>query len=320
MSTLLPVFVTVCLPILAIVFLGWTLDRKFDFDLRTLVRLNIYLFVPAFILVRLSSSEIPGRTGSFVMFFTVCVICSMAILSWGISLIRRDPPHERAGLQLGTMIYNSGNWGIPLLSLAFPEKGGVLQVFVLATMNLTTFTIGVFLASSSNENHTGSILAKLAPVLRQPSIYAIALALVIRQFGIPLDSVAFVWKPLNYLADGLIGFALITLGVQLSKTRPPRLVGRLGWALGIRLLAGPAIAICLTWIFGVTGTLAAILILGSASPTAVNTALLAHELGADSRFAAATVYYSTLLATITVSLLLTILRCGWIPWASISAT
>jgi predicted permease len=47
----------------------------------------------------------------------------------------------------------------------------------------------------------------------------------------------------------------------------------------------------------------------------VNTALLAHEFKADARFAAAAVLYSTLLAAVIVTLLLAVLRAGWIPWA-----
>ena len=34
---------------------GWLLDRKFRLDLTTLVKLNIYFFVPAFIFVRVSA-------------------------------------------------------------------------------------------------------------------------------------------------------------------------------------------------------------------------------------------------------------------------
>lgn len=310
------IFLTICLPILVLIGAGWWLDRWFDFDLRTLVKLNIYLFVPVFIFVRLSTSTIPGKTGVQVMLFTVCVIVCMSAISWLVAKLYRYSPADRAGLQLGTMIYNSGNWGLPLLTLAFPGEGGVIQVFVLATMNLTTFTAGVFLAHSAHKDpqrNPQPWFLHLLPILKQPSIYAIALAILLRVFGNPLVDIEPIWKPLNYIASGLVGFALITLGVQLSKTRPPKPIGRLGWALGIRLLGGPAVAIVLVWLFNIEGTLAPILIVGAASPTAVNTALLAYEFGADSRFAAAVVYYSTLVAALVVALLLTLLKLGWIP-------
>ncbi len=305
------IFVDVCLPILVLVGLGWGLDRLFGLNLKTLVKLNLYLFVPAFILVRLSTSNLSGATGAKVVAFTLCVILSMGALSWVACAVRRRPPGERYAMKLSTMIYNCGNWGIPLMTLAFSELGPVVQVFVLATMNLTSFSLGVVLANAGSEERKGWF----RPILKQPSPYAILIALLLRATGNPLEPIHFVWTPLNSLADGLVGFALLTLGVQLSQTKPPPPRGNLGISLIIRLLGGPLVAAALTWVFGFRGEIAAILILGAAGPTAVNTALLAHEFKADARFAAAAVLYSTLLAALVVTVLLAVLRAGWIPWA-----
>ena len=323
MALLIEIFRDVCLPVAVLFGIGWGLDRKFRLDLDTLIKLNLYLFVPAFIFVRLSESSLGGWQGLRIVGFTLCVIFGMALLSILVSRIRGAGRAERVGLQLATMFYNSGNWGIPLMALAFPATGPVVQVFVLMTMNVSTFSIGLFLASSQMDGEgsdTGRVQGRIGwrkflPMLRQPSLYAIALALLMKQFGNPLAEVEFIWKPLGYLANALVAFALITLGVQLSKTRPPRVGGSLAWVLAIRLLAGPLLAIGLTRIFAFDPTTAAILILGAASPTAVNTALLAHEFKADSRFAAAAVFYSTLLATVVVTILLAILRAFWLASA-----
>ncbi len=311
MAVFLDIFLSVCLPILVLAGLGWGLDRIFDLDLKTLVKLNIYLFVPAFILTRLSSSNLESETGLAVVGFTLAMIIAMGLISWAVSAATGLTPARRYAMKLSTMIYNCGNWGIPLMTLAFGVQGGVIQVFVLATMNVASFSIGVILANAGNEGRKGWLI----PILKQPSPWAVATALTMRYFGNPLEDVTFVWIPLSYLADALIAFALITLGVQLAKTKPPTIRGSLGHALIIRLLGGPAVAMLFTWWFGFEGTIAAILILGAAAPTAVNTALLAHEFNADSRFAAAAVFYSTLAASIVVTALLAMLRAGWIPWA-----
>ncbi|MEM7601963.1 MAG: AEC family transporter [Verrucomicrobiota bacterium] len=311
MLVFLDIFLSVCLPILLLAGLGWGLDRIFDLDLKTLVKLNIYLFVPAFILTRLSSSNLESETGFAVVGFTILVIISMGLISWAVSASTGLRAAQRYSMKLSTMIYNSGNWGIPLMTLAFGELGGVIQVFVLATMNVTSFSLGVFLANAGNENRKGWLL----PILKQPSPWAVAIALTLRHFGNPVEAVTFVWVPLSYLADALIAFALVTLGVQLSKTKPPAVRGPLAYALVIRLIGGPAVAALFTWCFSIEGTVAAILIVGAAAPTAVNTALLAHEFDADSRYAAAAVFYSTLAASIVVTGLLAVLRAGWIPWA-----
>ncbi|MDF1825058.1 MAG: AEC family transporter [Verrucomicrobiales bacterium] len=311
MAVFFDIFLSVCLPILVLAGLGWGMDRIFDLDLKTLVKLNIYLFVPAFILTRLSSTTLEGGTGLAVVGFTIAVILTMGAMSWIVSAATEISPAQRYSMKLSTMIYNCGNWGIPLMTLAFGELGGVIQVFVLATMNVTSFSLGVILANAGSRDRKGWLL----PILKQPSPWAVAFALTFRHFGNPIEEVNFIWVPLDYLANALIAFALITLGVQLSKTKPPGIRGPLGHALLIRLIGGPAAAILFTWWFGFDGPVAAILILGAAAPTAVNTALLAHEFTADSRFAAAAVFYSTLAASIVVTAILTVLRAGWIPWA-----
>ncbi|MCB1233721.1 MAG: AEC family transporter [Verrucomicrobiae bacterium] len=310
---LLPILRDVCLPILLVTGVGWLADRRLGLNLQTLVRLNLYVFVPVFIFVRLTTSDLSDRVGAQVIGFTLLVIGAMALASWAVARSRR----ERLSLQLATMFYNSGNWGIPLMTLAFSDLGPVVQVFVLATMNVTTFTIGLFLASS-HDGEDGSrppAWRRLLPVLRQPSLYGIAAALICRRLGNPLEDVVFIWKPLLYLADALVAFALVTLGAQLSQTRPPRIEGALARALLIRLLGGPLTAAGLTLLFGFHGEFAAILILSAASPTAVNTALLAHEFKGDTRFASAAVFYSTLLAAGVVTGLLGAMRGGWLPWA-----
>jgi malate permease and related proteins len=85
-------------------------------------------------------------------------------------------------------------------------------------------------------------------------------------------------------------------------------VGRLSWALGLRLLAGPVVAALLCHGFGFHGEEALVLILSAAFPTAVNIALLAHEFQADPQFAAAVVFYSTLASMVTVTCLIAVLR------------
>ncbi len=305
----------VCLPLMLLFGIGWFIDRRFSIDLNTLVKLNLYLFVPAFIFVRVSSSTLPGAEGGKVVGLTLCVIGLMAAASWLVTSLRGESSQARTSLQLSTMFYNSGNWGIPLMALAFGEHGTVLQVFVLMTMNVTTFSVGIFLAGSHSSLPGTSRWKHFLPMLRQPSLYAIFLALLMRSLGNPLANVAFIWAPLNYLADALVAFALITLGVQLSKTKPPAIGGRLAWALGLRLLGGPVAALGLTWLFGFRGEAAAILIIGAASPTAVNTALLAHEFQADSRFVSAVVFYSTLAAVVVVTLWLALVKAGMVPWA-----
>jgi malate permease and related proteins len=203
-------------------------------------------------------------------------------------------------MQMAAMFYNSANYGIPLMTLAFPQVGAVFQVFIVLVQNLTTFTVGLFLANSAHRSGWRALL----PMLRQASIWAIIAAIAVRLAHVPVQQWRWLWVPLGYFSDGLVAMALITLGVQLSKTEHRQPLGRISWALALRLLIGWA----LVPLFGFTGEIARIMIVSTSFPTAVNTALLAHEFKADAHFAAAAVFYSTMASMFTVTLLVALVR------------
>jgi predicted permease len=301
---LLQVFAQVLLPIFVMIAIGWVLDRRFNLDLNTLVKLNISLFVPAFVFVRIVESDVSGGMAARVIVFTITMIASMFLLGALIGRLNGYGIKETRALQIAAMFYNSGNYGIPLMTLAYPVLGPVLQVFVILVQNLSNFTIGLFLVAPAGESRT----RRLFYTLRQVSVWAVALGVLSRQLGIPVRAWPWLWVPLQYLAAGLVGVALVTLGAQLSKTSHNQPWRRLSWALGLRLAVGPAVAFALVPVFGFHGEAAAVMVLSSSFPTAVNTALIAHEFKADAHFAAAAVFYSTLLSVITVTVLIALLR------------
>jgi predicted permease len=258
------VFSQVLLPILVMIGCGWLLDRRSGVDLQTMVRLNLYLFVPAFIFYEVASSRLTGELIVRIVLFTLAIVASMGVLSLLLGRFLGYRREETRALQLATMFYNSGNYGVPLMALAYPATGPLLQAFVVVTQNVSTFTIGLFLASSARRSGWRALL----PMLRQVSLWAVFSALLVRTFGIPVQSWKWLWVPLEYFHGALVGIALVTLGVQLSKATVRPGFARLSWALGLRLLGGPLIAAALVPLFGFTGEVAAVMILSTSFPTA----------------------------------------------------
>jgi malate permease and related proteins len=308
MSMVLTLFMEVCLPLVVVAGTGWLMDRRFKLHLESMVKLNLYLMVPAFIFVRLLDTPVGGREALWIIVGAVSVMLSCGVLSLLCSKTLRLPLETGKAHALASMLGNAGNFGIPLITLAFGEAAGAVQVYVLVTANVSMFTFGVFLANvKADGGWRGHHMALLA-TLRQPSIYAVMAAMICKALGLPVQSVGWLWEPLEIMASCLVGFALLTLGVQLSQTKPAALRPPLLSALAIRLLGAPLIAWGVTWLLPVPDATAAVLILAAGAPTAVNTALLAHEFGGDREFATASVFYSTLLSLITVTFTLTLLK------------
>jgi len=302
------IFLEICLPIIVLMAAGWGIDRKFKLDLNTMVRLNLYLLVPCFIFVRIYGSDATIRRDGPIVLFTL----TMLALLFGLCALagRRLPAAQRKSMMLA-MFYNCGNFGIPLVALAFGKEAQRIQVFALLAMNISTFSVGLLIAAAQGGGDGAegrSRRATLLLLLRQPSIYAITAAFVCKALPIgDLREVPWVWTPLEFAASALIGFALITLGVQLSKTRPSAIRLPVVLTLAIKLLIAPLVAWPLTRLFGFDATTSAVLIAGTSAPTAINTALLAHEFKGDSQFAASAVFYSTVLSVVTVTIVLALL-------------
>jgi predicted permease len=301
------ILLDVCAPIFLIVGAGWLMDRKFKLHLETLVKLNIYLMVPAFIFTRMVSAELGGTEALRIAGFTLGTIALMFAGSVIAAKLFRVRPAERQALSLATMFYNCGNYGLPLVTLAFGNQAAAVQIFVLATMNISTYTVGLFLAQAHGDS-PGKHRRALMRVLRQPTIYALLAGLSCRGLGLEVQDWIWLWQPFDLIQAGLIGFALVTLGVQMSQTKPAAFRAPLWSAIVLRLLISPALAVLLVMAFGFSREVSASLILAAAAPTAVNTALLAHEFGGDVSFATSAVYYSTLISLLTTPALVYALK------------
>ena len=75
-------------------------------------------------------------------------------------------------------------------------------------------------------------------------------------------------------------------------------------AILLRLLGAPAVMFLLVWLFGMEGTAAKVLVIGSSVPVAVNSAILAIEYKNEPELAARAVFWSTLACGVTLSVVI----------------
>ncbi|MCU9615183.1 AEC family transporter [Caldibacillus lycopersici] len=287
----------IILPVFVLIGVGFILQKKFQLNIQTLTKLNIYFVVPGFIFVRLYQTELSFSLFSKVFLFIFFYICILFTVSRVFAKIMRLENGKKTTFSNSVIFFNSGNYAVPVNDLVF--KGDPfamsIQVIVLALQNIFTFSYGIF---SLQSLRIGKLRAALG-YLKMPVLYAMLLALVFNLWNVPLPS--FIWVPANYIADAMIGIALITLGAQVARIKIKSGLANVSWSLFIRLLLGPAIAFLIIWVFGLEGTFAQALFIASSTPTAVNSAIIAEEYDNYPEFAAQIVMYSTLFSSITVS-------------------
>jgi hypothetical protein len=302
----------------------------------TLTRLNFYFVIPAMVYGALVTSPLTGAQIGAVVLFSLLALVLQFVLTVLSAVVFGVPKDLRRALIMTTIFNNSGNYGFPMQDLAFrgplsstganpaspPEavplnlQAMSLQVFVVIVQNISGFTLGVVLAAGGREGrHWRSIVREIA---RFPAIYVLMAALLTIQvrdwLGDDAPRVAEALRPfwivIEYMRGAFIAVALCTLGAQLAVVRPAHRDYPVRLSVLLRLLAGPAAGLGLIYLLGLHGFLAQVLLLSTATPTAVNCALLCLEFDNHPDYAANAVFFSTLLSPLTVTLVIFLARGG----------
>ncbi len=278
--------------------LGYLVQKRVGLDLPTLTRLNFYVFVPAFLFVNIYESKLTAAQLSRIALHFAVFFCVILILAWGAATLFGLSERMKRALTASVIFYNSGNYGIPVAQLAFGGATLPLQVQAAMVMlqNITTFTVGVFIIAGGRGGRRRDTLLE---IFKLPMIYVLALAGLMRYFGLvplaPLNTA------LHFLSGALVPVAVVTLGAQMAGLEVPRFGRALTLSLLLRLVISPIIGFALVWALNIKGLLGESLMVSTCFPTAVNSALLALQFDNEPEFAAAAVFYSTLVSTLTVS-------------------
>ena len=276
---------------------GFIVQKRLGLDIKSLTRLNFWIFIPAFLFVRIVESKLTSRQMFEIVVHFTLVLAIMAVVTWQAARLVGAQDRLRRAMTSAVLFYNAGNFGVPAATLAFGGAGDSIQALVVMLQNTTNFTIGLALHAGGREG--AHWRENVRDMLRLPMIHTLALALLWRASGwtmpFPLDNA------LHYLANGLVPIALITLGAQMATLKSYRFRREMALSLFLRLVFAPLLAFALVRVMGIGGILAKSLIVAASFPTAVNSALIAIEYDNEPDYSAAVVFYSTLASVFTVS-------------------
>ncbi|MFH5181930.1 AEC family transporter [Paenibacillus sp. TAB 01] len=292
------------IPLTVMIALGAWLYRAFKLDIRTLSKLNFYLFSPAIVFKMLYESELTvallGKTLLFFLFY----FAAMYLLVELVMKLRGYQGGMVTAMRNSIMFYNSANYAIPLNQLVFVGDAFTLsvQMIIMMMQSLLPNTYGIYSVNAHKRNPKES----LRTILSMPIIYVIPVAFLMRGLHVPVPES--LYAPINYISDAFIATALITLGVQL---------GSMTWRLRfsdvllsnvLRLLVGPVVSFAIVWLMGIHGVMAQALVLSSSVPTSLSTVLLAVEYDNEPEFSSQVVFSSTIFSIFTVTLVIYLMR------------
>ncbi len=298
MGLFLNILTEITLPIIALVALGWAVQPRLKFDVSTLNRLQIYIFLPIFLIHSLSSADIPLQEVWPTAWFTVVQFIVLTIIGWGIAAALRFPESLRPIIALTVSFPNSGNFGIPLAQLAFPADYILHQAVIVSLHSILIVTIGYWMLVGRGMS-SGALSRSL---FQTPLIPSVALGLVLKGLELPLPNIVTV--PMALMSSAFVPLALFALGAQLAGNRSKMDLNTIGISIVFSMILSPVLTWGLAAGFGFTGTLADLLIVAAAAPVGVLLAVFCAEYKKHGETASAIVFVSTVLSPLFAS--------GWI--------
>jgi len=291
-------------PLSLLIALGVILQKSFQLDIKTLSKLNFYLFSPAIMFQMLYESQLSFKVMSQVLlFFFVFFFASFGLVEI-VMRIRGYKGGMRSAMRNSVIFYNSANYAIPLNQLVFVGDPFTLsiQIIIMMMQSLIPNTYGVYAVNA----HRQKLKDTLKTILSMPVIYVIPIALIMRGFHIPVPQPLYI--SIDYIAKGFIATALTTLGVQLGSMKWQLKLKDVAISNFLRLCAGPLLGFLIVWAFGFEGDMAKALILSCAVPTSLSSVLLAVEFDNEPEFSSQAVFSSTVFSIFTVTFVIYLLQ------------
>jgi predicted permease len=303
---LIRAFIDVLLPIVVVVLVGYVLKRYLPIDTRSLNRMSMYALSPALIFITIIKIQIPGTEVLRISLTSVAVCLGSGLIAYVIARLRKTDAPSTAALLLTTMFMNSGNYGLPTAQFAFGQAGldRALLFFIAQAIMAQTLTIAIAQAGQTNWQ-TG-----FKQILKMPPIYAVASALLLRWWGVSLDTpnvLGSLLHGIDLISQATLPLLLMLLGMQLAQETVIEDVPLTRITVIIRLFASPLIAYGVAVALQLDALATNVVVLQASMPTAVNMVLYSLEFNARPKFVAGTVVITTLLSVVTLTILLTVM-------------
>ncbi len=189
MGELLSILVNISLPILLLIATGYGFQKIFKTDVRTFIKLQIYLLVPGMVFIRILESGFTMSVFFTVAAYTALLMIGLFAISRLYSAIARFPRSTRNATANLMMLINTGNYGFPLIDLVFLSNpiATASQLIIVLLQNITSSTVSVYQASAGRVPGRKALLN----ILRMPVLYAMVLGAIVRL--VPLISPKWSW-------------------------------------------------------------------------------------------------------------------------------
>jgi predicted permease len=313
--SLLGIFATAILPIVAIAAAGFVLGRARDVDADPLNTVTVYVLVPALVFHSLATTSLGGGTLASVAVGVFLFTGVMALLASGTGRALGEAEPILGSFVLVSIFSNAGNYGIPVSEFAFGSVGRSTAVVYIVAQSVAMYTLGVYLAARGDGEDWRSGMRAIFAI---PLIYTVVAALAARSLGVVPAADTAAMETLKLVGDSSIPVMLVILGIELADTDYSAAAVRVTPAVALKMLVAPVIAVAIAMVVGFQNTtVARVFVLECSMPAAVTTLILTGEFSGAApegmeatEFAGTAIFLSTVVSVPLLTGLIALLQSG----------
>lgn len=262
----------------------------YSFPTSFVSRLTLNIGTPCLILAKLPASGVTLENFNAILVAMILIMLLMAVAGYGLCRWRKLDWQ----VYLPAMLFpNTGNMGLPISHYAFGNRGFGIAIAIMVIVSLVQFTQGSMTSRRP-----------LLSLVKTPTLYAIAIALVMMAFHWQLPE--WMFNTVDLISGFTIPLMLITLGVSLASIQPRNLIIGMGFGV-FRTLLAVAICLLVSMLLHLDAYKTGQILLQVSMPVAVYNYLFAQRAGRSPETVASLVFCSTLLSLIYLPIILRVL-------------
>ena len=296
------------LPVFAMVFIGLGLRRLGWIDAAFINTASALVFratLPTLVFLSIVRADLETTFNPALLGFFVAATLASFLFCW-LWALRAVPVDDRGVYVQGAFRGNCGIVGLALAASLYGDYGLSAGGLLLGVVIISYNTLAVIVLTTYQPGQTASEFRILGDILRNPLILAVLVALPVAWSGLRLPT--WLMTSGNYFASLTLPLALMCIGgtLSLSAMRSDRRVAVS--ASVMKMITLPVLCTVTAWLVGFEGRELGLMFLFFASPTAAASFVMVKAMQGNDRLAANIVALTTLMASVTVTVGVFLLR------------
>ncbi|PHQ16840.1 AEC family transporter [Marinobacter profundi] len=296
------------LPVFVMVFIGLGLRRLNWIDATFIHTASALVFkatLPTLVFLSIINADLDTTLNPALLGFFLLATIASFLLTWFWAVWR--VPHADRGVYVqGAFRGNCGIVGLALAANLYGDYGLSAGGLLLGVVILSYNALSVIVLSAYHSQQQAGWLDILRDILRNPLIISVLLAIPVAWSGLSLPG--WVMTSGDYFASLTMPLALLCIGGTVSMNAIRADSKTAVSASMMKMVVLPALCVGGAWLAGFSGPELGLMFLFFASPTAAASFVMVKAVGGNDKLAANIIAMTTLMASITVTAGIFLLR------------